>query len=186
MKAPFLKCRRSAGAGFSLAEVMLAMAIASFALLALIGVLPEGLESLRDAEKRAAEARMVQDVTARYQLLDWEETDLDNGSEEEFEFDSSGNPVESASDRVIYKARVTIEAANPLPNESSSSPFLRRIRIRISDRWDNSSAFTNPAMYRERFALLVNFDKTPGLAASQPTEESVEPTTSSSEGRANP
>lgn len=186
MKATGLKSRQHAGAGFSLAEVMLAMAIASFALLALIGVLPEGLESLRDAEKRAAEARMVQDVTARYQLLDWEEADLDGGSEEEFEFDSSGNPLESSSDRVIYKARVTIESANPLPNESSSSPFLRRIRIRITDRWDNGSAFTNPAMYRERFALLVNFDKTPGLAASQPTEEPETSTPSNSEDRANP
>lgn len=171
-------------AGFSLAEVMLAMAIASFALLALIAVLPEGLELLRDAEKRAAEARIVQDVTARYQMLDWATADMDNSSEEEFEFDVSGNPLDQAGDRdrVVYKARVKIEPAKSLPNEGSPSPFLRRLRIRITDRWQSSSAFSNAQLYRERYTVLADFDRTPGLVSPQPQEQSPGSTSSPSSG----
>ena len=50
------------GNGFSLVEVMLALAIVSIGLIAILGLLPTGLRSARDAADNTISATVVQDV----------------------------------------------------------------------------------------------------------------------------
>jgi len=52
------------------------MAIVSFTLLTIIGLMPTALDELRQSERRAAEARILQSLAADYELLPW--TELQN------------------------------------------------------------------------------------------------------------
>lgn len=174
MKAPAtLSPSRQARAAFTLAEVLFTMVITSFAILTLVAVLPQGLESLVVAERRAAEARIVSHIAAMAQARPWEA--LTEGSDREWTllFDASGNPLakNAPASSSIHQARVRVLAAEPLPNESTASPFLRRLQIRIvySPGGGSSAHFGNPRRYRERSALVANFDRT-APAAVQPPE----------------
>ena len=151
--------------GFTLAEVMIAMVITSFALLTLISILPEGLQSLQNAQRRSAEARIVQHLTSRYQLMPWNEISQAS-SQRDFEFDANGNPVEPARRESVFRARVEVLTAAPLPNEIAPSPFLRRLRIRITNQLYNGAAFNNPNLHRVRHSLLANYDPASTAAAS--------------------
>lgn len=151
--------------GFSLAEVLFALAITSFALLALIGVLPEGLRSLQNAQRQEAEARIVQHLAAHYQVKTWDELGQSALQHHDLEFDGNGAPVEPSSTDSVYKARAEVMDAAPLPNESAASPYLRRLRIRITSQLHNGNAFNSPSLHRERWVSLVDLDKTPPAAA---------------------
>jgi uncharacterized protein (TIGR02598 family) len=171
----FLSSRR----GFSLAEVLIALAITSFALLALIGVLPEGLRSLQNAQRQEAEARIAQHVAARYQVKTWDELNESASEQQDLDFDGNGAPLEQSSREAVYRARAEVMDAAPLPNESAASPYLRRLRIRITNNMGNTGALDNPAQHRERWVTLVDLDKTP---PPPPAAEPVNPTGATTNG----
>lgn len=151
--------RREASGGFSLAEVLIALAITSFALLALIGVLPEGLRSLQNAQRQEAEARILQNVAARHQMTPWDESSVGTQEEGDLEFDANGAPVQSGSKDTVYRARAEVLDAAPLPNENTASPFMRRVRIRVTNQLQMPGALDNPTHFREKWASIVNLDK---------------------------
>ncbi len=62
-----------------------------------------------------------------------------------------------------------------LPNESTGSPFLRRLRIRITRSSDGS--FEDAVRYREKWVTLVNLDKTQPPPPAVPGEETPSATT---------
>ncbi len=169
--------------GFSLAEVLFALAITSFALLALIGVLPEGLRSLQNAQRQEAEARIVQHVAARYQLKTWDELGALMQQQADLAYDGNGAPVERSSRDMAFRAKAEVTEAAPLPNETAASPYLRRVRVRITNLPNNAAAFDNPAQHRERWITLVDLDKTPGTATA-PVEPAA--TAGSGTGTTNP
>lgn len=146
------------------------MAITSFALLALVGTLPHGLDNLRMAEQRAAEARIVSYLTTRHQLLPWAE--IEPGTNERVDyFDARGAPVKEGSGDAIFAARSKIEDAFPLPGEAEGSDYLKRLRIRIINQTHNLKALSNKHQYRERVTTLVNMDRlpaAPSIPASGP------------------
>jgi uncharacterized protein (TIGR02598 family) len=174
-QSPFHSSRR----GFSLAEVLIALAITSFALLALIGVLPEGLRSLQNAQRQEAEARITQHIAARYQVKTWDELNASAPQQQDLNFDGNGAPLEQSSRETVYRARAEVMDAAPLPNESAASPYLRRLRIRITNNMGNAGALDNPAQHRERWVTLVDLDKTP---PPPPVAEPVNPTGTTTNG----
>ena len=174
-KSPFLSSRR----GFSLAEVLIALAITSFALLALIGVLPEGLRSLQNAQRQEAEARIAQHVAARYQVKTWDELSQASPQQQDLDFDGNGAPLEQSSRETVYRVRAEVMDAAPLPNESAAGPYLRRLRIRITNNLGNAGALDNPAQHRERWVTLVDLDKAP---PPPPVAEPVNPTGTTTNG----
>lgn len=127
--------------------MLIALSITAFALLALVGVLPEGLRSLQNAQRQEAEARIVQQVAAAlHQLQSWDAT----LSENHLDFDANGAPAQSGDTDAIYRARAELTDSVPLPNESTASPYLRRLRIRIISQFAGGS-FDNTAQYREKW-----------------------------------
>jgi uncharacterized protein (TIGR02598 family) len=156
--------------GFSLAEILFAMAITSFALLALVGTLPHGLENLRMAEQRAAEARIVSYLTTRHQLLPWAEIEQGANQQTDY-FDARGAPVRQGDANAIFTARSEIEDALPLPGEVAGSEYMRRLRIRIINQTHNLNALSNKHQHRERVTTLVNMDRLPSTAAAPTNPE---------------
>jgi uncharacterized protein (TIGR02598 family) len=156
---------------FSLAEVLLAMAITSFALLTLLAVLPEGLNSLQDAQKQAAEARIVQQLTTQFQALPWSQLDqaLSLGGSEVL-FDADGNRLMKGADnsRAFFRVRLSLVAGFPMPNETVASPYFRRLKMEIRPNQNPNNVASSNTLHTERFASIVNLDKADPPSAASP------------------
>lgn len=126
---------------FSLAETLFAMAIVSFTILSIIGLMPAAMDELRQAERRAAEARILQSLAAEYELLPWRELErfTPRGP---FAFDETGLQRQAQDSNTRYLATIDMPTDSPvlLPGEGSSSPYLKQLRIRITDRVLDASA----------------------------------------------
>ena len=108
---------------FTLIESVLALGIVATVLLAVIALLPAGLEATRSAAQRSAEARIVEQVRVR---------SLDALPAGDLFFDATGNPLPGPASEAIFTAQVTAGEGVTLPGETIIS--LRSARIRIRDR----------------------------------------------------
>ena len=142
---------------FTLAESLFAMTIVSFVLLAIIGIMPSGLASLKDAERRAAETRICQTLAADFEGRPW--ASLDSLPQRTLYFDERGvastiDPMDSRNPTLnpVYAAEVKLTfdpvgghqqsmASNGwLPGEVSPSPYLRYLRIAITDHPNDTNS----------------------------------------------
>lgn len=152
--------------GFTLAETLFAMAIIAFVLLSIIGLMPSALAQLNDAERRSAEARILQSLAAEYELKSW--TEVKNLADRKvYYFDIRGVRLRSLNDDTQYAAQVDImqpttgsqEAPGEitLPGEGSAGDYLRRLRVSISDRPRDPLALTgdNSAQRRRDYPLIL-------------------------------
>lgn len=138
---------------FTLAESLFAMTIVSFVLLAMIGVMPAGLDSLRDAEERAAEARICQTMFADFEGRAW----INLGTQPDIVtyFDDQGIAMSGLSSgrgptkdpsfavRAMLIDRpeageVNMASKGLLPGEDTTSTFLRYVRIAITTKAQDS------------------------------------------------
>lgn len=108
---------------FTLIECVLALGITATMLVAILGLLPTGLEATRTAAHREAEAHIIEQVRqacATTQALGdrW--------------FDASGARLRQPSTGTVFTVRVAQTEDVTLPGDAIAS--MRRIRITISDR----------------------------------------------------
>lgn len=155
--------RRLSQAGFSLAEVTLAVGITSVGMLALIGLIPGGLDSMRQSSSKVAEAKIIQAVTADYQMGDWgSRTSGQQLLDKDYYFDERGVEVPASDPWRHYTARATVDRNFVvLSGEASSgNKFLRRLQIRITDRPDIELAFQTPAQHRAYGSTVALIEQT--------------------------
>ena len=115
-----MKRRRAA---FTLIECVLALGITATILVALMSLLPAGLDATRTATLRNAEARIIGRIRQQ------SETTPVLG---DFYFDALGSPVDKKSVEAVLAVRVAAEDGVALPGDVSAS--LRSIRITLGDR----------------------------------------------------
>lgn len=111
---------------FSLVEISLALGIIAFAFIALLGLLPIGLQTFRTAIDTGNEARIVQSLFSRMLATEFEKMqalDFEN-SKEIFYFDEEGMPtdtslhaVASLENQRLYGAKMFIERSE-IPSET--------------------------------------------------------------------
>jgi uncharacterized protein (TIGR02598 family) len=151
------------------------MAIFVFGVLVLVGTLPNGMASLQTARRQAAEVRVFQHLRAVYQSeLDRASTNdlnsvlADLAQPSTFYFDDRGNISRfqnNGPSQVAFAAQAKLEPASPLPGETDASPFTRRLRIAVTDRWKDASSFNDPLRHRQRL-LTVTLNSPLNLAPS--------------------
>jgi uncharacterized protein (TIGR02598 family) len=104
--------------GFSLVEISLALGIIGFAFIALLGLLPVGLQTFRSAIDTGNEARIVQSFFSMLIATDFANIDeLDFATSSEiYYFDEEGMPTDTSQDQVsalasqrLYAAKLFIE-----------------------------------------------------------------------------
>lgn len=150
----------SAPAAFTLAEVTIAVGIAATVMMALLAILPLGLDNLRRSAARMADARIIQAVAADYQMRDWSKVKPADETPILLAFDDRGTEVSHGSREHIYTAQVVLADDAPvLSGDTSGNPFLRRLRVRITDRGDMADSFAIPAFYREHHVMVANIEK---------------------------
>ncbi len=121
----------------TLVEVTIALGLVSFGLISVLGLLPTGLITLRDARDSSARSRYLQTIQAEYLSLSFGDVPSNNL----FYFDRDGQPVEAASSSKLYK--VSVESLAPVyPDQPVGvEDSLRRLRV---TSWQlNSSGTTN-------------------------------------------
>ena len=130
--------------GFTLAEVLFATAILSFALLSIIGVMPSTLAELNDAEARITEARIVQSISTERQTQSWTQI-TSRQSRMLYYFDSRGARTDAPSgndnleDTAVYAAAVypnRLTTFDQVPGDendgSQAGQFLTRLNVVIT------------------------------------------------------
>ncbi len=183
--------------GFTLAEVLFAMAIFVFGVLVVVGTLPNGLASMQTARRQAAEARIFQHLRSVYQA------ELDRGAASalsatlaqleqpaSFLFDERGDVLRTVGGgaRAAFAALAQLEPAGKLPGESDASPFLRRLRVAVSEHWQNPSALTDPRRHRQRLmhvTLTSPLGIQPAAASAEGSSAAAPPPTDSGSPPAN-
>lgn len=146
---------------FTLAEVLFAMAILSFALLTIIGLMPSTLASLNDAEARIAEARIVQSINTEFQLKPWDQLPREGSNAIRY-YDQRGirtsAPLEGGAELPTNSATYAVaiyaqaEATTPtVPGDkkqdgSKTTEFLRTLHIVITRQIKNTQALQDHAI----------------------------------------
>lgn len=103
--------------GFSLIEVVIALGVAAFALVTLMGLLPSGLKTFKGTMNSAVGSQIAQRVFSDIQIADWSSLTSTNRF-----FDEQGNELTSSNAlNCIYWVNVSID---PNSGGSSSTTFL--------------------------------------------------------------
>ena len=111
---------KSDESGFSLVEITLAIGIIAFAFVALFGLLPVGLSTLRGAIDTSNETRILQSFVGKVQVTNFNEIKTLSfpASQEIYFFDEEGSlidtslqPKQGRENERIYEAKLFIEDA---------------------------------------------------------------------------
>jgi len=129
--------------GFSLIEVTIAMAIAAVAVLSLLGLVPQGMDTMREAGDEAIQGRIHQQILNELQMTPFVDLNgkspLDQYHQMEFYYDSQGEELSDSKSQGsvseekkkgsfahIYSARVsipTVGGAGQAPVSVGGSSF---------------------------------------------------------------
>ena len=112
--------RSSHSPAFSLAEVLLALGVVSFALVALMSLLPVGLKSFRQADITMTEAQIAQSLVNQFQLAGF--TNAVAMRTSTYNFTRDGHPVSGSngsSADTVYTVTVRTATNVALPNAAT-------------------------------------------------------------------
>ena len=140
-------------AGFSLIEVALSLGIIGFAMTALIGLLPFGLLTFKQAMTNTVESEIVQNLTNDILLSNFSNLHQYNG--QSYSYDKEGVSL-SDSTGAIYTATVSMKGV-----DGSNSPTGL-----INNGVSTSATAANTSAYNVTITISPTNAKTPSLAHS--------------------
>jgi uncharacterized protein (TIGR02598 family) len=178
MKIHNLIKRLSTKQAFSLVEVTLAVGIAGLGITVMLGLLPFGMENLRQAGQSLAYSRTFQQMIGEIQAADWgaemggtppwERLQAYSATPRRF-FDTEGTPVEQGSpgweERVSYVAEYEFPAVQvQLPGATTVvQNDLVRLIVRVATTPNVNYTFTGTADQEESRAFSVARQSPRGL-----------------------
>lgn len=119
--------------GFSLIEVTISIAITAVALVSLMGMLPAGMRTMREAGDRAVETRIHQQILGEIQLTAWAtRAQYDSGISGVWFFDDQGIRIHKSGTQAdpnfdfshVYSARVSVPGmGNQLPQSIGGASY---------------------------------------------------------------
>jgi uncharacterized protein (TIGR02598 family) len=154
---------------FTLPEVALSVGIATICLLTLLGMVPFGLDTIRESANRQAEARMVQSITTFFQTTPWVTQDKGSGTttielkDKLFFFDQTGAEVANAADiDRMYVVEAKVDVMPPtLQGDNWANPYLRKLRLRFTDRTNYAEALKDDSKhFTQRTVWVANLEQT--------------------------
>ncbi len=139
-----LPTRRSTAPGFSLVEVTLAVAIATLAILTLLGLMPQGLEMSRKTGVLTLSSNIIEHLirdleNTQFNLLPAQGTASSSSPAASVipdvsyrYFNDQGQEVEQQSQQIAFVAEIDFRSPAALPIAEQIQPNLRRVIIRIA------------------------------------------------------
>jgi uncharacterized protein (TIGR02598 family) len=119
-------------AGFTLVEVILSLGILSFAMVALLGLIPLGLSTSRNAINITTESQIVQSLCNEIQL-----TDFSNISNTVLYYNEEGSIVNSSDQTILYSVVISSEKSiSPATGLSTGSKTdsAQTVLIRVANK----------------------------------------------------
>lgn len=157
MNPLFSTARRQSQNAFSLLEVIIAMGIVASVMLALVGVMPRGIESLHEASVTSIESRIAQEIISEAQSADWNRK---RGSTA-----AQLNPILWEMQGLRYYDRTGRQQKNRNENVGEPSVYNAKIEI-LSDTGEAESATSAVKIQGRQFYHLrrikVWMEYTPG------------------------
>ena len=151
-----LKRRQRKKLGFSLIEICVAVGIVATVMVALLGMIPTGLNTVNEAADTMAEIRIAQQVIGEMQMADWE--DIDSWDSKPYYYDIEGNKLDSPEDGLVkYTCRVEIRNDVSLPLVDQENRYLKNITVKVASKQGNIDFSDNAPKkeYRQFSGLSV-------------------------------
>lgn len=161
--------------GFSLAEVTIATGITALALTTLLGLIPQGLNNIRQAGDLAAETRITTHIIGAVSMAKWQDAEGNDilardFNTQRFYFDDQGVAIESETPGLdlAYVAEVTVPArdvtlpADGIPAAGDAvDPYLRRVTVKVASGANEGFDFNValPIAYRSHTTLIARTGK---------------------------
>lgn len=166
--------------GFSLAEVTVATGITALALTTLLGLIPQGLNNIKQAGDLAAESRITAHIFGEVSQAKWQknaagtsassssaEDDLTNDFDKRrYYFDDQGVAIADPGDITLaYVAEVRVPKPDiTLPADVASDvedPYLRRVTVNVASVANEGFNFATalPMAYRSHTTLIARMGK---------------------------
>jgi len=119
--------------GFSLVEVVLAIGVIGFGVLIVLGLMPVGLNTMRQAMDNSTEMQIVKQITGEALLTPFSRLST-NFSGKTFYYDEQGIKESTASDKTRYWAITSITSpgypgSDNLPATTSITNSLKTLRL---------------------------------------------------------
>lgn len=159
---------------FSLVEVTVAMGIVATVLVALLALLPYGMDSIREAKSTQVQARIANEIISELQVADW-------GSEPAYRklaeyngvvhrYDSEGTRIDDKADKnkqdTIYKAMIEVPVQDKvrlrgMPTDSGR--YARRVVVKVAfapgDKQVDFGSDKYPLPYRSYSSQIVKLGR---------------------------
>jgi uncharacterized protein (TIGR02598 family) len=132
-------------AGFSLVEVTIAMGIVATVMIALLALLPYGMDNIREAKGTQVQARIANEIIGELQVADWGKEPnyqkLNEYDQKILRYDGEGTLIEDTSDKnkqnTIYKAKIEVPVTKEvlLPGQGGQKDqgrYLRKATIKVA------------------------------------------------------
>jgi len=135
----FSKIKSMNRRAFSLVEVVIALGVTSFAVLALIGTLPTGIKSVQDSSSESAKANITQEIRAELQELNFGSSsgNISGLSTKVNYYDNNGDILPNSTG-AYYMASFALTNAY-IPDTSSST-----LQFQTNAAWNIQVVLTYP------------------------------------------
>lgn len=124
--------------GFSLVEVAIAMGIITFSLVSVLGLLPIGLSSFRDATESTIESQIISQITAEASLTPFHALP-DYASGSPYFFDEEGSPTRTEAEST-YRAEISLKTPNYPGKPVTINGDLANLQVKITSRRNQSTS----------------------------------------------
>jgi uncharacterized protein (TIGR02598 family) len=155
---------RRAFVGFSLVEVTIALGIAALAITVILGLVPTGLNSLREAGNTAAESSIMRQMLSELQAADWGTASggspgwskLSAYAAQKRHFDDQGTAVEEGSNEFVsYVARFGFPNNPVILSGGAAGPDMIYVRVDVAVTPNKNYGFDDPKSYASRTWIVA-------------------------------
>jgi uncharacterized protein (TIGR02598 family) len=128
--------------GFSLAEVTIATGITAIAMTTLLGLIPQGLQNIKESGDLAAQSRISRHLFGVLAQESWQDSSGSdtlsyNFDRQRYYFNDQAMLIEDERPdelEVAYVAELLVSDDDfVLPTATASDPFLRRVTVRVAN-----------------------------------------------------
>ncbi|MEM9479382.1 MAG: prepilin-type N-terminal cleavage/methylation domain-containing protein [Verrucomicrobiota bacterium] len=138
--------------GFTLAEILITLAIISTVIISLLALLPAGMQASNEATEKTITAVILEDLHDRFETEQVELVEGDIGTSEQFFYDGQGVYIppdadSQARDRRFFWAEasiVEVDPANLQADTAAGPPSTELMAIRVNLWWPVDATSGSP------------------------------------------